>query len=104
MSTLTDSIYLILEPKRTGVTNPLTGRRSASSFRITGTRRERPTTKAGQYFVKIDLNVDSGIFDQIIPVATIDIEEGHVMVNAEVEGVPQPAESIEEQISNDDEA
>lgn len=90
MPKLTDSLYLILTPTKHGPRNEH-GVPSVREFRTSGLRRERPHTKNGEVAVRLNLSIDSSVFEAIIPVVEIEFGEHDTFVNVAVEVIqPEP--------------
>ncbi|WNN95057.1 hypothetical protein SEA_MAGRITTE_80 [Microbacterium phage Magritte] len=84
MTKLTDDFYLVLQPtKHSGV--PVNGQRPVSEFKVERIRRGKPFTNKNEVAVRLNLVVDSTIFDSIIPNVEIELGAQDLFVNTKVE-------------------
>lgn len=92
MPKLTDSFYAILKPtKRYGI--PVNGQRPVQEFAVSKIRRGKPYTNADEVAVKINVTIDSNLFDEVIPVVDIELTANDVFVNAEVSAEVEPEDA-----------
>jgi hypothetical protein len=90
MPRLTDGVYLILTPTKHGPRNEH-GIPSVRGFRTSSLRRERPLTKNGEVAVRLNLGIDSSVFEAVVPVVEVELGEHDTFVNVAVEVIsPEP--------------
>jgi hypothetical protein len=95
MTKLTDGFYLILAPNKLGARNEH-GIPTVRGFRASALRRERPATRDGEVAVRLNLTIDSSVFEAVIPVVEVELGEHDTFVNVAVQVVPEPPVEDEE--------
>ena len=90
MVKLDDSCYVVLEPTLSRPDSE--GRRRATSFRATRITRGLPVTRSGETAVRLNLTVDSSVFEALIPIVEIELGERDLFVNTAVEVTAIPEE------------
>lgn len=78
---LTDQIYLVLKPTRYGLPNE-DGIRPVTDFKIEKIRRGKPYTDPGEIITRLNLTIDSSVFDAVIPKIEVEVGEHDVTVHA----------------------
>lgn len=87
MPKMKEEFFAVLAPKRAnyGPAREETGTRDWESFRVDRITRSRPVTKVNEVAVRLNLIVDSSIFDKLIPKVEIELGERELFVNTKVE-------------------
>ena len=73
--------YLVLSPTSRHYQANEHGVRPVTGFRVEKLTQNRPATRQGEIATKINVTVDSSLFDKIAPVIDIELEEGEVFAN-----------------------
>ncbi len=95
MTKLNDGLYLVLTPTKHGPRN-VHGVPSVREFRTSALRRERPNTKPGEVAVRLNLSIDSSVFEAVIPVVEVELGQHDTFVNVAVEVVPDQVVEAED--------
>lgn len=84
---LSDSAYLVLTPElhRYYPTRVI-------GFKITGLRKAKPKLRSGQVAVKINLNMNSSVFEEYIPQVEVEISGTDIIAPPVVEVVDPGAD------------
>jgi len=80
---LKETVYLTLEPNRFGYASKGEPR-DVLGYRVSGIRKNPPPTKSSEIAIKLELVVDSSLFEEYIPGVLIEIDERSVMPRVEV--------------------
>lgn len=80
---LSTTFYAVLKPtRRSGLPNEA-GVRPVADFGVDRITKNRPTTKSSEVAVRLNLTIDSSLFDKISPVVNIELEEGDLFANVQ---------------------
>lgn len=103
MPKLSEDFYAVIVPQRaqSGSVRPETGTRPWTGFRVDRITRNRPVTKNSERAVRLTLNLDSSIFDILVPQVTIELGERDLFVNTRVEVNGEAIEDAEGNSEND---
>lgn len=85
MAKLKQDSYLVLTPTAREYRENERGVRPVTKFRIDRMVKNRPTTKQGELAVKVNITIDSSLFDKVAPVVNVEFEEGDVFANVETQ-------------------
>lgn len=87
MTKLEQTFHAVIVPVRRNYGPPdrETGKRPVDSFRVDRIVKGRPTTKGNEIAVKLNLSIDSSIFETLVPVVSIELGERDLFVNTKVE-------------------
>ena len=88
---LSDHAYVVLEPTFSRYADA-NGNRKATGFKATRLTRGRPQTRSGETAVRLNLLVDSSVFEALVPIVEIELGERELFVNSAVEVTPSPDE------------
>lgn len=100
MAKLSDEFYAILKPTRRF--GPLVnGQRPVREFKVERLRRGKPFTNANEVAVKLVIEVDSTLFDDVIPTANVTIGSKDLFVNTSVEVTSEPHEDEDAEVPED---
>jgi len=98
MTTLHDSLFLVLKPTKFGRPDE-NGIRPVTDFRVEKIRRGKPYTDPGEIITRLNITIDSSVFEAVIPVIDVEIGEHDVTVNARAEvSMPEPDQTEEERL------
>ena len=94
MAKLEDSAYVVLEATYSRFVDP-EGRRAATSFRATRITRGKPITRQNEVAVRLNLVIDSSVFESLVPIVEIELGERDLFVNTAVEVTVRPEDDSE---------
>jgi hypothetical protein len=81
MTKIHATAYLVLTPTERNYRANERGVRPVTAFKVDRLTQNRPVTKQSQIATKVNITIDSTLFDKIAPVIDIELEEGEIFAN-----------------------
>lgn len=91
MTKLSDAFFVVLEPTFSRHADE-NGFRKATGFKAVRLTRGMPSTRYGETAMRLNVEVDSSLFEALIPIVNVELGERDLFVNTAVEVISDPPE------------
>jgi len=81
MAKIQTTAYLVLSPTERSYRENVHGVKPVTAFKVERLTQNRPSTRQGEIATRLNVTIDSSLFDKIAPVINIDLEEGELFAN-----------------------